>query len=306
MALTGCGTAGTISEKTDSSAEEMVRAPEEEQETEEETGQAEANEGSEESPVGGYEVKEPEGQKYTWQEYTITLPEDWVGRCVMEEHETGFSIYQKASYEIDDTQGYICGFFHMQELEEYGSGNILIAFTEDGMFYYMVRPMDVACDTEDEKILGEYIRMCQQVPEVKASLQIAASGVHGNADEYMFAASSILGLDQEMLADFSDNSLWIARNEIYARHGRQFDNMYLQQYFNRCTWYKGDIPAQEFQESVLNQTEKDNIQLLHAAEQEYDRQHPYPKMYQASEVATVDLNGDGAMDEIAYQVMEQE
>ena len=285
MALAGCGAADMISEKTDGSAEEMVREQRTDMElasdpasdsTEKETAMGDANEGSEESHVGGNTVNEPEEEQYTWQEYTITLPENWVGRCVMEEHETGFLIYQKASYEIDDTQGFICSFYHTQEPVEYGIGDNLIAYTEDGELYYMAQPMDVACDTEDENILGEYIRMCQQVPLLRASLQIAASDIHGNADEYMFPTSSIYGLDQEMLADFSDNNLWIGRNEIYARHGRQFDNVYLQQYFDRCTWYQGEIPAQEFQEGVLNQTEKDNLKLLQDAEKEYDRRHPYP------------------------------
>lgn len=315
MALAGCGAAGTVSEKTDGSAEETVRElkidMESESEptsdsTEKETDLGEADAGSEERSVGGNTVNEPEEEQYTWQEFTITLPEDWIGRCVMEEHETGFLIFQKASYEINDTLGFICSFYHTREPVEYGIGETLIAYTEDGELYYLAQPMDVACDTENENILGEYIWMCQQVPLLKASLQIAASGVHGNADEYMFPTSSILALDQEMLEGFSNNSLWIGRNEIYARHGRLFDNVYLQRYFDRCTWYKGEIPAQEFQESVLNQTEKDNIKLLLAAEKEYDRQHPYPKMYQASEVAVEDLNGDGAADEISYRVMEQE
>lgn len=148
--------------------------------------------------------------------------------------------------------------------------------------------------------------MCQQVQQIKASLQISVAGVHGNADEYMLSTSSIFMLDQAMLADMSNNNLWIARNEIYARHNKQFTNAYLQQYFNQCTWYEGKIPANEFQESVLSQIEKDNIQILVAAEEEYNRQHPYPKMYQASETAIEDLNGDGTVDEISYQVTEQE
>lgn len=247
-----------------------------------------------------------EEQQYTWQEYTITLPKEWVGRCVMEENEAGFSIYQKASYERDDTSGYICGFFHTQEPVEYDYGKEIIAYTDDGTFYYMIQPADAACDTEDDKIVGEYVRMCQQVSQVKASLRIAVSDVHGNADEYIFPASSILKLDPALLPEMSDNILWIARNEIYARHGRQFDNWYLQQYFNRCTWYKGEIPPQEFQETVLNPIEKDNLQLLLAAEKEYDKQHPYPKTYQAREAAREDLNGDGAAEQIRCQVTEQE
>lgn len=291
--LTGCGAADAASGKTDGSADETAKV-------------SEIDAGNKDGFVEGDGIKAQTEAQYTWQEYTITLPEEWVGRCVIKEHESGFSIYQKASYEKDDTTGYICGFFHTQEPVEYDHGKILIAYTEDGELYYMVQPTDVPCDTEDEKITGEYIRMCQQVPQLKLSLQIAASGVHYHADEYMLSTSSILRLDPAMLVGLPDNTLWIARNEIYARHGRQFANEYLQQYFNRRTWYEGKIPPQEFQESVLNQIERDNLQLLVAAEEEYDRQHPYPKMYQASKTASEDLNGDGKPDKISYQVTEQE
>lgn len=315
MMLAGCSVADTTSEKTDGNAEETAKISETESKIETETVSNSTQKGaafedinvkSKENPVEEYGVKEPEERQYIWQELMITLPEDWIGRCIMVENECGFSIYQKASYEKDNTLGYICGFFHTQEPVEYDYGRTIIAYTEDGMLYYLVQPTDVPCDMEDEKITGEYIRMCQQVQQIKASLQISVAGVHGNADEYMLSTSSIFMLDQAMLADMSNNNLWIARNEIYARHNKQFTNAYLQQYFNQCTWYEGKIPANEFQESVLSQIEKDNIQILVAAEEEYNRQHPYPKMYQASETAIEDLNGDGTVDEISYQVTEQE
>lgn len=306
MLLTGCAVSG----QTDGSTDETANTSETGMETAsnstgEETASGEINGGNQDSSVEGYEIIGPEEKQYTWLEYTVTLPDDWVGRCVMEEHESGFSIYQKASHEKDVTMGYICGFFRTQEPVEYGYGKEIVAYTEDGTLYYMSQPTDVPCDTDDEKITGEYIRMCQQVPQLRISLQIAASGVHNNADEYTLPTSSILPLDPAILVGLSDNTLWIARNEIYARHGRQFANEYLQQYFNRRTWYEGEIPPQEFQESVLNQTERDNLQLLTAAEKEYDRLHPYPKMYQASKTASVDLNGDGKVDKISYQVTEQ-
>lgn len=300
--LAGCSVADTTSEKTESSTKEITKTLETESEIETKTV---LNSTEKETTVEEYGIKEPKEQQYTWQELMITLPEDWIGRCIMIENECGFSIYQKASYEKDDTLGYICGFFHTQDPMEYDYGKTIIAYTEDGTLYYLVQPTDVPCDMTDENIIGEYIRMCQQVQQLKASLQISASGVHNHADEYILSTSSIFMLDQTMLADMSDNTLWIAKNEIYARHNRQFTNTYLQQYFNQRTWYEGKIPAEKFQESVLSQIEKDNLQILAAAEEEYNRQHPYPKIYQASETATEDLNDDGTVDEISYQVTEQ-
>lgn len=311
MAFTGCGVGDADSKMVSVSSGETEKTSDMEAGTAsdfayEETGLWEADAETQDDLGGGYEIREPQERQYSWQEYTVTLPEEWVGRCVMEENEGGFSVYQKASYENDDRSGYICGFFRTREPVEYDHGKTIIAYTEDGMIYYLVQPGDVPCDGEDEGIIGEYVRMCQQVPQLKASLRIEGFGVHGNADEYMLSTSSILRLDPAALAGMSGYALWIARNEIYARHGRQFSNTYLQQYFNRCTWYDGQIPPQEFQDNVLNQTEWDNLQLLTAVEDEYDRRHPYPKMYQASKTAWEDLDGDGMDDQIRYQVTEQD
>lgn len=244
--------------------------------------------------------------RYTWQEITITLPRGWEDRCVIAEAEDGFSIYQKASYEENNELGYICGFCRTSELLNRGTGESMFAYTEDGIFYYMMQPTDVACDTEKEEILNEYLEMYGQTAELKASVQIAVPGIHCDAEEYVLPTSSIFPLTQDMLTNLSDNDLWIARNEIYARHGRQFNNSYLQYYFNRCTWYEATTPAEQFEESALSQTERDNIKLLTAAEQEYDRQHPYPGKCDASETAEVDLDGDGTPDRISYQVSEQD
>ncbi len=299
MAIAGCNATDTVSDKvTDSSNEAIETTAEEMASNPDRT--TDLDKSDEEDAI-----TEPKEKQYTCQGITITLPEEWNGRCVMVEHECGFSIYQKASYEMDDTTGYVCGFFYTQEPVEYTHGKNLIAYTEGGSLYYLVYPTDIPCDTDDEKIIGEYVRMCQQVPQVKTSLRIEAVGVHYHADEFIFPTSSILPLDQAYLTGLSDNSLWIAKNEIYARHGRQFLNMYLQDYFNRCTWYDGKISANAFSDSLLSQIEKDNLQLLADAEAEYDRQHPYPKRYQASETGLEDLNGDGSMDEISYQVIEQ-
>ena len=42
---------------------------------------------------------------YTWQEISITLPETWQEKYVIDEGDNGFSIYQKASYDIQKGAG---------------------------------------------------------------------------------------------------------------------------------------------------------------------------------------------------------
>ena len=64
----------------------------------------------------------------------------------------------------------------------------------------------------------------------------------------------------------SSDMLRLARNEIYARHGRIFDSADLNQYFNSQSWYLGLYTANEFDESWLNKYEKANINLIKSYE----------------------------------------
>ncbi len=51
-------------------------------------------------------------------------------------------------------------------------------------------------------------------------------------------------------------------NEIFARHGRKFNDTALSEYFNSKTWYQGTVEPNDFTDSVLNDYEKANIALL--------------------------------------------
>ena len=79
-----------------------------------------------------------------------------------------------------------------------------------------------------------------------------------NSNSRYLAESDLNGLTKEQLR--------IARNEIYARHGRLFDSQDLQNYFNNQLWYNGRIKPADFNESVLNQYEKANIALIQRVE----------------------------------------
>lgn len=55
-----------------------------------------------------------------------------------------------------------------------------------------------------------------------------------------------------------------AKEEIYARHGKRFNEYRIQGYFNTKSWYQGLYSPEEFSAlgDVLNQYEKKNLQLL--------------------------------------------
>lgn len=62
--------------------------------------------------------------------------------------------------------------------------------------------------------------------------------------------------------------LKITRNEIYARHGKIFNDQELQEYFQRQNWYVPQIASNDFDDSCLNEVEKYNIQLISTYEQQ--------------------------------------
>lgn len=54
----------------------------------------------------------------------------------------------------------------------------------------------------------------------------------------------------------------LAKNEIYARHGYIFKNEDLYNYFMGCVWYNPICKAEDFDDSVLNEYEKANLEIL--------------------------------------------
>lgn len=94
--------------------------------------------------------------------------------------------------------------------------------------------------------------------------------VYGNlataASRYILPDSASRYLAEADLAGLSKEELRLARNEIYARHGRIFDSPELSDYFNSQNWYQGTIKGADFDESVLNVYEKDNLLLIKGVE----------------------------------------
>ena len=66
----------------------------------------------------------------------------------------------------------------------------------------------------------------------------------------------------EDFADCPEDILVLAKNEIYARHGRMFLDREIYKYFLTRMWYEPTYAPEEFDESCLNEYEKANIELL--------------------------------------------
>jgi len=83
--------------------------------------------------------------------------------------------------------------------------------------------------------------------------------------DYVISYSSVRELTESDLTGLTPWQLKVARNEIYARHGREFVHKDLQCYFAKKTWYAIDP---NFSESELTTTENKNIAMIKAYEDE--------------------------------------
>lgn len=91
---------------------------------------------------------------------------------------------------------------------------------------------------------------------------------HSDEGDTMFTPHIMIENSSNVYLSDSDvywmtpDQLRFAINEIYARHGRLFKDEILQEWFNEQEWYQGWISPEDFDESVLSELEKANIQIL--------------------------------------------
>lgn len=83
-------------------------------------------------------------------------------------------------------------------------------------------------------------------------------------DVYVLPESNEKGLSADELRDLGEDRLRIARNEIYARYGRSFQDEALAQYFQKKAWY---CQSETIDDTVLSETELANRDLILQAEQ---------------------------------------
>ena len=88
--------------------------------------------------------------------------------------------------------------------------------------------------------------------------------------DYIFPDSDTRKLTAEDLDPIKDDAqmLRLARNELYARHGRKFDAEDLQEYFMSKDWYTPEIEPGDFDEDMLTKVEKYNRDLIKSYEEQ--------------------------------------
>ena len=86
---------------------------------------------------------------------------------------------------------------------------------------------------------------------------------------YIISDSNSRYLTNADLSALSEWEIRIARNEIFARHGRIFNSKDLAEYFDGKSWYTPSIPADQFKDSYLNKIERENLEII----MNYERTH---------------------------------
>ena len=126
----------------------------------------------------------------------------------------------------------------------------------------------------DQATTENYLKWECRVLTEDAQLRLELSRLSAASEsdsEYLLADSDSRYLTEDDLAGFTAEQCRLARNEIYARHGRRFKDPALQRYFDSLSWYDGTIEADAFNDSVFNSYERANCSLII----DYEREHGY-------------------------------
>lgn len=128
----------------------------------------------------------------------------------------------------------------------------------------------LAEDEFDDSVLNTYEKY--NLDLIKSiECRIIEVGNRTEKQMYILPDSNSRYLSAEDLKGLDERVLRLARNEIFARHGRLFETEDLNRYFSSQSWYHGHILADQFNDSVLNEYEHYNLELIKSLEKPQDK-----------------------------------
>lgn len=149
-----------------------------------------------------------------------------------------------------------CDVDYMKYLEEESSRLIAEGTTKDA-----VQILEDAKElVRDQEKLEKLIATAEKAEADKKN------AVAKKDSEYIIPDSNSRYLTESDISGLSLQQLNYAKNEIYARRGRKFDSVELQEYFGSKSWYRGTIEPSQFTNDMLNDYEIKNADLLSARE----------------------------------------
>ena len=94
------------------------------------------------------------------------------------------------------------------------------------------------------------------------------NGVEWEYTGFLLEDSDKQYIEKETLEKMSERELILAKSEIYARYGYQFEDENIQRVFNRTEWYEPKQLKDDFSEKDMNPYERENIRRIEEVIQE--------------------------------------
>lgn len=153
----------------------------------------------------------------------------------------------------------------LDEIEEYvRQGSVYYYFTGDALHavipMYMISMPSAGIVEVEVSVDVLQNQPGKNVPEKKDEQMVKTEG------DYKIPTSSKEIITPDVLSKMTKRELSLARNEIFARHGRIFEDNEIRTYFESKSWYEGSIAPENFNDNVFSTIEKQNIELIQMEE----------------------------------------
>lgn len=137
--------------------------------------------------------------------------------------------------------------------EDYGSIENISKYSTDWQESQILQEIDKRKPYRDScSFYPEFLYYMENVREVR-DISVCLEPLYATATEY-YQASDFDGAPPLII--------YLAKNEIYARHGYTFKDTDLNSYFLSQLWYLPEFDSENFDTSVFNEYETANLQLL--------------------------------------------
>lgn len=211
-----------------------------------------------------------------FKEVQITLPSSWTGKCQVSTAEDSASFFHIQSRKLwtaklgYENGGFLFSINFSESMDFTDLPSYQLIGQTDAGYYYICFATDMQGYTDDTDALNEFCTLSDGVNQVASTARIKdeykksteSDTSIGSASDYIFPNSSETAITASELTSLSGNQIQMAINEIYARHHRKFVLQEVQDYFNGKSWYSGTVEAADFDPTVLNQCENENIALM--------------------------------------------
>lgn len=128
---------------------------------------------------------------------------------------------------------------------------------------------EATTEAASERTTSDVAQTTEKATE-KTTAASTQSTPESTSSSFVLPYSNTTYLSDTEVTELTKEELRIARNEIFARYGRKFNDKGLQQYFDNQTWYQATIEPDQFSESILNEYEKANLAKIKSVESMYD------------------------------------